>query len=130
MYDAKSEFQKEKEEWCRYYVKKLKQMSRLKFDQITKTVMENIEVHLLLTEEEKSKLTSKKNEIYRSNFTLQKQNKFFKIGIRGNYGKMTGTEMIKYEELGVNNEMPRIFINYNNIQRVTWVAFPETTLVY
>jgi cancer susceptibility candidate protein 1 len=130
LYDARSEFQKEKEEWCKYYIVKLKRMSKFKIDEITQKVMENIEIHLLLTEEEKSKLTSKKNEIYRSNFLLQEQNEFFKIGIRGNYGKMTGTELIRHEELGICNEMPRIFINYNNIQRSTWTAFPETALVY
>ena len=75
-------------------------------------------------------MTSKKNEIYRSNFMLQEQNSFFKIGIRGNYGKMTGTEMIKHDKLGISNEMPRVFINYNNVQRSTWVAFDSKSLVY
>ena len=75
-------------------------------------------------------MTSKKNEIYRSNFMLQEQNAFFKIGIRGNYGKMTGTEMIKHDKLGISNEMPRVFINYNNVQRSTWVAFDSKSLVY
>jgi hypothetical protein len=126
-FEAKSEFQEEKAEWCQYYIHKMKKMCRLKFDEATKMVMDNIEVHLLLTEEEKKQLTSKKNEIYRPSFILQQNNEFFKIGIRGNYGKMAGTEMIKHEELGISNEMPRIFINYNNIQRTTWVAHDDTS---
>lgn len=129
-YEAKSEFNHEKAEWCEYYIDKMRRMCRYKFDEITKRTMDKIEVYLLLTEEEKSKSTSKKNEIYKPAFTLQEDGKAFKIGLRGNYGKMTGTEMIKHEELGISNEMPRVFINYNNIQRVTWVANDDTTLEY
>lgn len=130
LYQAKANIQPENIEWCQNYILKLKKMCKLKFDEITKSTMENIEVYLLLTEEEKKKLTSKKNEIYRSNFILQEQNEFFKIGIRGNYGKMTGTEMIKHDKIGISNEMPRMFINYNNVQRSTWIAHDETSLTY
>ena len=129
-YRAQAEFDPEKAEWCQYYIEKLKKMCRFKFDQVTKMVMDNLEVYLLYTEEEKAKLTSKKNEIYRPNFILQEQNQFFKLGIRGNYGKMTGTEMIKHDELGISNEMPRVFINYNNVQRSIWTAFPANALEY
>jgi len=129
-YESRAEFKNEKAEWCEEYISKLKKMSRHKFDEITKLVMDNIEVYLFLSEDEKSKLTSKKNEIYKPNFMLQSSNEFFKIGIRGNYGKMTGTELIKHDDLGICNEMPRMFINYNNIQRSTWAAFDDTSLGY
>lgn len=92
--------------------------------------MDNIEVYLLLTEEEKAKSTSKKNEIYRQNFMLQEQNEHFKMGIRGNSNKMSGTEIIDHDKLGIQNEMPRIFINSFNIQRTTWTAFQDTAMKF
>jgi len=94
----------------------------LKFDQLTKTIMENIESYLLYTEEEKKKMTGKKIENIRDQFELEARNEYFKIGIRGNHSNFSGTEMLKHESLGISNEVPRIFCKQSNLQRSVWIS--------
>lgn len=131
-YESLSEFQKEKVEWCEYYIDKMLKMNRIKFDEITKYIMDHIEGFLLYTEQEKDELKkqSKKVDSIKQIFMKQKQNEMFKVGIWGNSSKILRPMLIEFNDLGIEVELPRIFQSLNNILRVTWVASDDMCLDY
>lgn len=69
-YEAKAEFQKDRVEWCEYYADKMMKMNRIKFNEITKYIMDHIEEFTIYTEQEKEELRkqSKKFDNLKPNF--------------------------------------------------------------
>jgi Cancer susceptibility candidate 1 N-terminus len=124
LYEAKAEFHKDKADWCEYYADKMMKMCRIKFNEITKYIMDHIEEFSVYTEQEKEELRrqSKKFDALKPNFALQEKNELFKIGIWGNTSKILRPLPIELNDLGIEVELPRIFQSLNNILRVTWVA--------
>ena len=131
-YEAKYEFQKDKIEWWEYYIDKMMKMNRIKFNEITKYIMDHIEEFIIYSEQEKEMLKkqSKKVDNIKPNFSCQEKNELFKIGIWGNTSKILRPLPIEFNDLGIEVELPRIFQSLNNILRVTWVASDDMWLDY
>lgn len=99
-------------------------MCRIKFDEVTKHIMDHIEEFIVYTEKEKEELKSqsKKIDSIKQTFIIQDKKDAFRIGIYGNTSKILRPLPIEFEEIDAVVELPRVFQSLNNILRVTWVA--------
>ena len=134
MGESLAEYDYDKINYCAGYWRNLRKVCLLKVGEYSQHVLEHLEDHLIMTEEEKrvidasnkNKISNKEDPYEKEEANLIVKTKSAKIGILINYQKAKRQRNFGFEELGMKAELPRNIVAQGNasfIFRCIWLEY-------